>query len=451
MSSHEINFDAIVGPTHNYSGLSQGNLASTSHEKSISHPKKAALQGLRKMKFLHDLGVIQAVLPPHERPYLPILRTLGFKGNNRKVIEKCSQTDLELLHRCSSASAMWAANSAWITPSCDSADKKVQITPANLHYFFHRSIETEVTHRILKRIFSDEKYFKVHSPLPANNTFADEGSANHMLICPQYGSPGMHIFVHGRSAFHRENNLPKIYPARQTLEATQAIARRHSILENRAYHFRQNTQAIDAGVFHNDVIAVSNLDLILCHENAFADQINVLEKLARNFEMLCKTPLKIITVKEQDLSLSDAVNSYLFNSQLVRLPDGSQCLIAPSECQEMHNVNQLLQKLLNDPAQPIKHLHFVDLRESMANGGGPGCVRLRVVLNAAEQKALLQSVIFTDALYEKLTSWVEKHYRETLTPDDLADPALYIESCNALNELTQILNLGAIYDFEELH
>lgn len=450
MISEEINFDAIVGPTHNFSGLSRGNLASTMHGDAISHPKKAALQGLEKMKFLHDLGVPQAVLPPQERPFLPILRQLGFTGTPQTIIETASKMQPDLYRRCCSASAMWAANSGWITPSCDSSDKRVQITPANLSSFFHRAIEADTTYQLFKRIFADESLFHVHEPLLIPATFADEGSANHMLICPQYGASGIHIFVHGRSAFHTYPELPKKFPARQTLEATEAIARRHAIFESYTRHLRQNPIAIDAGVFHNDVIAVSNLNLLLCHERAFVNQEEELKKLKHDFASLCDSNLKIITIKESDLSLRDTVDSYLFNSQLVSLPDGDQCLIAPMECKEMPHVNEILNSLIRDENLPIKKLRFIDLRESMANGGGPGCVRLRVILNPLEKEGMLQSILFTDELYLKLTDWVKKHYRDNLSVQDLADPLLYEESCRALDELTNILNLGQIYPFQSI-
>src|SRR3954449_10665729 len=97
MTEHEVNFDGIVGPTHNYAGLSFGNVASMSHRRAVSSPKQAALQGLAKMKFLHGLGVMQAVLPPHERPHLPTLRRLGFTGDDADILAKVVREDPTLL------------------------------------------------------------------------------------------------------------------------------------------------------------------------------------------------------------------------------------------------------------------------------------------------------------------------------------------------------------------
>ena len=143
MATHavEANFDGLVGPTHNYAGLSWGNVASKSNVNAVSNPKEAALQGLAKMKKLADRGYVQAVLPPHERPHIPTLRALGFAGSDRQVLEQAAQADPAILAAVSSASAMWTANAATVSPSADTADHRVHFTPANLSAKFHRSID----------------------------------------------------------------------------------------------------------------------------------------------------------------------------------------------------------------------------------------------------------------------------------------------------------------------
>src|SRR5579871_2761022 len=146
----EHQFDGLVGPTHNYGGLSAGNVASTEHEGQVSNPRAAARQGLAKMRFVHDLGVAQAVLPPHDRPSLASLRRLGFRGSDEEVIARAAEGDGLLLRQCSSASAMWTANAATVAPSSDTADGRVHFVPANLQQMFHRSIETPTTTRILR-------------------------------------------------------------------------------------------------------------------------------------------------------------------------------------------------------------------------------------------------------------------------------------------------------------
>src|SRR5919198_5068202 len=162
----EYNFDGLVGPTHNYGGLSPGNVASTSHGGQASNPREAALQGLAKMKFIASLGVGQAVLPPHPRPSLRTLRSLGFSGSDQEVIARAAQESGQLLRLCSSAAAMWAANAATHAPSEDTADRRMHVTAANLREMFHRAIEAETTYSVLRAIFADPSRFAVHEPLP---------------------------------------------------------------------------------------------------------------------------------------------------------------------------------------------------------------------------------------------------------------------------------------------
>jgi succinylarginine dihydrolase len=86
----------------------------------------------------------------------------------------------------------------------------------------------------------------------------------------------------------------------------------------------------------------------------------------------------------------------------------------------------------------------------MNNGGGPACLRLRIVLTEAELAAAAPGVFMTDALYVTLVEWVKRHYRDRLAPDDLADPELHSESRAAGDELTKILGLGSLSPFELL-
>lgn len=432
MKTYEVNFDGLIGPSHHFGGLSYGNVASMKHTGNVSNPRQAALQGLNKMKFLHDLGIKQAILPPHERPFLKILRQLGFKGNNKRILQNANQ---ELLTACSSSAAMWTANAATVTPSSDSLDGKVHFTPANLCSKFHRSIEKEFTAAVLKKIFLDKKFFKHHMSLPSSSYFADEGAANHVRLCKSYGEQGVHLFIYGREGFRTDSLDPKIFPARQTLEASETIARTHGI-NNQVIFLRQNPLAIDAGVFHNDVISTGNEHLFLYHELAFEGGDAFVRELQK-----ASFPIQLVKVLESEISLHEAVSTYLFNSQIVSLKTGRMALIAPQECKENKKVKQFLERLKCD-------VYYMDLRESMLNGGGPACLRLRVVLKEIELQACLQSVLFTDELYKKLVHFVTTHYRDKLHVKDLRDLQFLKECYAALNELTHILNLGPIYNFQ---
>ncbi len=440
MLATEANFDGLVGPTHNYAGLAVGNLASQSHQAQASNPREAALQGLAKMKALHDLGLVQGVLAPLSRPDLHALRCLGFSGSDADVLAAAAKASPRLLAACCSASSMWVANAATVTPSADAADQRIQFTPANLASQLHRSLETEHTARILQATFNDERYFAHHPALPTVAALGDEGAANHTRFGHGYDEPGVGFFVYGSGGPGPE---PQRYPGRQTLEASRAVARQHQLNPDRVVFAQQNPNAIDQGVFHNDVIAVGNLDTLFCHELAFHDQAGVLDQLNHQLQ----GGLKLIQVAESDVSLKDAVRSYLFNSQLLRMPDGRTVLVVPGECEQVAPVWQYLQSLLAS-SPIIDELKVFDLRQSMHNGGGPACLRLRVVMNEAEQAAFNQSTRMSDTLYPRLVEWVERHYRDRLLPSDLADPQLMNESFTALDELSQILQLGSVYPFQ---
>ncbi|KXS52921.1 MAG: succinylarginine dihydrolase [Marinobacter sp. T13-3] len=443
MHAVEANFDGLVGPTHNYAGLSWGNIASKANVNAASNPKEAALQGLAKMKRLADRGYVQGVLPPHERPHIPSLRRLGFEGSDRQVLEEAASTAPAILAAVSSASAMWTANAATVSASADTADHRVHFTPANLCAKFHRSIEHPITARALKAIFTDESCFAHHPALPSVAHFGDEGAANHTRLSRGHGEPGVELFVYGKSAFNAEAPAPARYPARQTLEASQAVARLHGLTDRHAVFAQQNPAAIDAGVFHNDVIAVGNGNVLFYHEQAFMEEERVLADIQNR---LPGAKLEAVRVTSEEVPLQDAVASYLFNSQLLNTPDG-MLLAVPGECREIESVSRYLDDLLRQDS-PITSVEVFDVKQSMRNGGGPACLRLRVPLTDEELKAMNRGVILTDALYERLVTWVEAHYRDELTQEDLADPMLLDDNRKALDELTGILGLGSIYDFQ---
>ena len=175
----EFNFDGIPGPTHNYSGLAQGNLASERNASQVANPREAALQGVAKMRALAARGLAQAVLPPHERPAMWALRALGFSGSDADVLAKVTRDAPVMLAACSSAAAMWVANAATVSPSSDTTDGRVHFTPANLASHFHRALEAPTTTAVLRAIFADPGRFAVHEPLLPTPQTGDEGAANH--------------------------------------------------------------------------------------------------------------------------------------------------------------------------------------------------------------------------------------------------------------------------------
>jgi succinylarginine dihydrolase len=442
MTAVEANADGLIGPTHSYAGLSPGNLASSLNRGEASNPRAAALQGLEKMRLLADLGLPQFVLPPHERPFVPFLRALGFGGSDGEVLERAWRDAPAFAAAACSASPMWAANAATVTPSADAADGRLHLTPANLTTNLHRSLEAPQTKRALDALFPDAARFAVHGALPAVAHLADEGAANHVRLAREHGAPGVNLFVHGRGAYEAWDHP---FPARQTREAFEAIGRRHGCA--RAVHARQARAAIGGGAFHNDVVCVGALDTLFFHELAFEDTAAVKNAIRRAADGLFEPVF--VEVAEADLPLADAVASYLFNSMLIQVPGEARLtLICPTETRDNPRSHAVAEQLAASNG-PIGSVRYVDVRQSMRNGGGPACLRLRVVLTDEELAATNPSMRLTPALHERLAGWVERHYRDRLTPADLADPALLDESRAALDELTGLLDLGAgFYPFQ---
>ena len=447
MTAREVNFDGLIGPTHNYGGLAAGNLASNRNANMVSYPRRAALQGLEKMRTLISLGYTQGFIPPQLRPDISCLKRLGFRGPDDSVIRDVAENAPELLPMVYSASCMWAANAATVTPSADSADGRVHLTPANLITTAHRTIESRQTWHHLKLIFADPHCFAVHQPLPGMPRFADEGAANHTRLTSAYDRAGVGLFVYGRDSTTDLTQLK--FPARQTLEASRALVRQHNLPVRRAVYLKQNAAAINAGAFHNDVVAVGNGPVLFYHEQAFDPdtQKEAFRQIEEHVELIR------VCVPAAEVSLEDAVSTYLFNSQLVAAPDGSMKemrLIAPLECQDHPGVSAYLNRLVKDFNQPIREVVYVDVRQSMANGGGPACLRLRVCMTDQELANVHPAFILDEEKIQRLEEWVKTFYRESLSPQDLLDPALLTETHNALEALSRLVGIPDLYHVPDM-
>lgn len=445
----EVNFDGLVGPTFTYGGIASGNLASEKNGGTISNPRQAALQGLEKMRSLFELGVPQGIFPPHFRPHLPIARRLGFGGSDLQVLRALRHEAPEVLAACYSSAAMWTANAATVCPSPDALDKRVHLTPANLQCQLHRSIEASFTKRFLRTIFANPDAFVIHEPLPASATTGDEGGANHTRLCQTYASAGLQVFVYGAHYHNTVAPKPKCFPARQTLEACRALARLHRLSSQNVIFAQQHPDAIDAGVFHNDVISVGDRNLFLFHEEAFWDPARVIHDLQHRFHQLTNQPLHLVPVHRAELSLATCVTTYLFNSQLVLAADGRTVLIAPTECEEHSEVRALIHQWVDDADVPLDAVVYQEVGQSMLGGGGPACLRLRVPLTDHEYSQVHPGAIYTPEIHQQLREWITHHYRDRLGLDELADPQLVQETEQALDELTQITSFGSIYPFQQ--
>ena len=415
----EVNIDTLVGPTHFYGGLSFGNTASIGNKSVRSNPKKAALEGLEKMKLLFDLHIPQLILPPQERPSIETLRALGFSGSNQELLKTAYVNAKELLYQASSSSAMWTANAATTTASSDSSDNKVHITIANLASHLHRSIEANTTMKYLEQLLP-KSHFCIHPPLPCCMDYCDEGAANHLRLESEEGS--YQIFVWGRSEM--STRKPLLYPARQTKEAQEAIMRLHKLDPKRVFFIQQNPKAIDAGVFHNDVIATTHKNLFLVHEEAYVDQKKLLKALEKEID--------ILVIPTAKLTLQEAVSSYFFNSQLVTIPkDPRPTMIAPIETYKMKSTYELCEMLVRQNI--LQNIIFVPINQSMKNGGGPACLRLRLFLTKKELSSISKLAFFTLEKYRKLKALIESAYPESFSLHTLTLKSIYRRIHEALS------------------
>ncbi len=408
----EINFDGIIGPSHNYAGLSHGNLAATRNQGAVSQPRAAALQGIAKMRANLALGLTQGILLPHARPDHRWLDTLA-----TTYAEAAPHLQAQAL----SASAMWAANAATVSPAPDTADGCCHLSVANLVTMPHRSHEWPETLAQLRLAFAHDA-FRVQGPVPA--PFGDEGAANHMRLAPDHDAPGIEVFVYGISGGP--------FPARQHREASAAVARRHGLDPERTLFVQQSDEAIAAGAFHNDVVAVANANVLFAHELAFADKDAFYADLRRLMPRV-----EIVEVPAAEVSLADAISSYLFNAQLVTLPGGETGLILPTEARDTPSVWSWLQRHVAGNG-PIRHLEVVDVRESMANGGGPACLRLRVV---ADPATVDPRFLVDAAKLDRIAAVIEAHWPEQIAQDEIADPALIARIATARTALLDLLDI----------
>jgi succinylarginine dihydrolase len=358
------------------------------------------------------LGLTQGIFLPHPRPDRPWLDALGAKMDSPDPVPAWTL----------SASPMWTANAATVSPAPDTRDGKCHLTVANLVTMPHRSHEWPNTLKQLRLAFASSG-FAVHGPVPA--PFGDEGAANHMRLSPSHGEAGVEVFVYGRTGGP--------FPARQHRTASEAVAAHHGLDPARTLFVEQAEQAITGGAFHNDVVAVADGLTLFAHEQAFADRKGFYADLERLLP-----EVRIVEVPAARVSLSDAIASYLFNAQLVTLPSGEQALILPTEAQAIPAVRDYLEELVAGNG-PIRRTEFVDVRQSMANGGGPACLRLRVVADPAEVDPRF---LIDETKLDRLEAVVAEHWPESIDPARLSDPGLHqaIEAARAA--LLQALDLA---------
>jgi succinylarginine dihydrolase len=421
----EVVFIGLSGLTHHYGGLSPDNIASDLNRGHESNPRQSALQVLVLARHLRSLGVIVGVLPPQLRPYMPILQENGFNLETAPLGE---------LEKASSSSFMWAANAATVTSSYDSDDKKLHLTTANLHSNPHRRIEARATHHILSQIFANVQDTIIHPPLEFSEGFLDEGAANHLRLSPRHGALGLNVFVYGK---------------RQNKQASEKIARTHHIPPVQTLLLRQNQEVIDKGVFHNDVIAVSNENLLLVHSRAYENGLADIERIETAYKNLHpQDNLQLIVISDDDLSVEEAVHSYFFNSQIVTKENGKMAVIAPLEMQTLYGgkAANLMKKICASADNSIDEVQYLDLRQSMRNGGGPACLRLRIPMTQKQIDELAEytGILINEKNLAAIENLIKLYYPERLTPEGLRNPELHNKGKMLLAEMEQLLLINIL-------
>ncbi|MFT5171330.1 MAG: succinylarginine dihydrolase [Candidatus Marinamargulisbacteria bacterium] len=417
----EVNVDSLIGPTHHFGGLAYGDLASMAHSGERSNPRKAAIQGLEKMKRVWALGVGQLILPPHRRPDFLALSAAGFSGQKEAVLSAAYKKDPYLLSVCSSSSFMWMANAALVTPVTDGRKGCLDITPANLVTHAHRRLESEQTKKLLRGVFDGVPDVCVHDAI--SHEYPDEGAANHIRFSGPDRDVGVHLFVFGGPM---SSDSPGDFPIRQSQEAVDYLVDRHGLEKSAVVMACQNDEVVQEGVFHNDVISTGHRNFFLCHERAFDGTATVISQISQKLEARCGVPLIDVMISDAEFPVSDAVASYFFNSQIVTREDGSFVMLLPEKCRDFPKVPDLLRKIeAKDPR--FSDFQFIDLSESMNNGGGPACLRLRMPVTSTQFDQIPSQFKFDDDRFHKLVELVSKVYPEQMSVSDLADPRIFAQ------------------------
>lgn len=411
----EINVDGLIGPTHHFGGLGVGNLASHASQHRPSNPRAAALEGLAKMQLLSDLGVPQFYLPPLSRPNWPWLASLGFAGDRADILKRCYEQSPQLLSAAYSSAFMWTANAATVAPACDTLNKRLTLVPANLCCNLHRGQESHARMHQLQDMFRGVSNASVTEPLPSVYPLRDEGAANHMRLCNRQGDLAVHLFVYGPPVENRVG----AFIARQSELASRQVAVQLELDRDACCFAQQTPEAIEAGVFHNDVIATSHGGLLIYHELAFADHEKVVADLSQKYQTRTSEFLQSICVSRKELPLDEAVRTYLFNSQIVNSDSESMQLICPVQCKESAQTRSLIDRWISDPTNPIQRVHFMSLGQSMANGGGPACLRLRMMIDESQLEELGHRYRIDEARIARLTTMIEREYPDRFSIEDM--------------------------------
>ena len=361
------------------------------------------------------------------------------KTNNvTESIQSIYDKGPKYLSTISSSSFMWMANSATVSPSVDHKDNKLHITPSNLALTPHRSLEINQTQFLFSELFNNTDQFRVHLPSP--NYFRDEGAANHIRFAPSLESKGLHLMVYSCESEQIEKDVTDSFPGRQTKEASKFIIQQQGVSDSQVVFAKQNSDSVQQGIFHNDVISSGHLDLFITHELAFEDTNLVINDLQSKYYALHKENLNVVVIKESMLSIKECVLTYFFNMQIISPNSNDMELILPMECLGNQRIQTVL-TYIQEKEERIKDIHYVQLNESMKNGGGPACLRLRLQLTMPQWTVIPSKFKFNDKLYKDLIEIIQTNYPESFEIENQIETEFIQRLRNTYNLLYQAFGL----------
>lgn len=429
---------SLLAPNYTFLGLSYGNTASMQSSQLASRPKKGALQAIALMRSLLKFGSFVCCVPPQVRPSVKELENFGYTLKSQEDLDNLWLSNPMLASAIFSNSSVWMANSGLFLPAADSRDRLTHLVPANLSYTLHRYFEARYHTKVFQKIFENTRGIQVHEPLCRHNYYSDEGAANHMRLAPPAHGDALHLFVWGRDP-EKEQMLTH-FPARQSLWASQQIEQIANLNRDDCFYPKQRQAVIDEGVFHNDVIAMSHYNFLCVHEEAYEDQFVLLDEIKTAFRTKFDNELIVITISKEQMSVKEAVETYFFNSHFVSTEEGV-VMLAPKECEKQSRVQNILSEWIADPRIPVKRLEYHDLSQSMRNGGGPACLRLRMQLTPDQEQSLYPSFIMSPKTLDHLETLIENYYPDSVKISDLRSYVFYKRSYEIYHRLYDYFQL----------
>ena len=261
---------------------------------------------------------------------------------------------------------------------------------------------------------------------------------------PTSAQPGVELFVYGRRGLRRRRRRRRAIRRGRRAKRREAIARRHGLDPA-----RDAVRAAAPGQHRRRRVPQRRRRRRRRHVPALPRAR--VRRPAGGARRACATAVggafSALVIRDDELPLADAVGTYLFNSQLLPLRRRS---LAARRAGGMPRASRSVApaRPARRDGSPIAEVLTFDLRQSMRNGGGPACLRLRVPLTDDDRRAMRGERVPRCRARCGARRLDPPALSRPARPADLRDPALLDESRRALDELTGLLRLPSIYPFQ---